>query len=271
MSGNVKRVLSSIVLFPIVLGIFIWGNQYVIDVFVSIVAIRCLYELFNAFKHKGYHPVEPLGYLAALSICFLHIIPVQHILLLIGAIIVITIVVSFGLIITKTTKTQVPDVSITFFAVSYIVLFLMFVSFIRNNMENGIWLIWYIFIAAWGTDIFAYETGRAIGKHHFTDISPKKTLEGCVGGIIGSTIGIIIYTVILNHYVGLHMNIALMIISGILLSIIGQIGDLAASAIKRYVGIKDFSNLIPGHGGMLDRIDSLIFIAPFAYFIFFLI
>ena len=78
----------------------------------------------------------------------------------------------------------------------------------------------------------------------------------------------ILYTVLLNNFAGAEINIALITITGIILSIIGQIGDLSASSIKSYAGIKDFSDLIPGHGGMVDRVDSVIFIAPFAYFLF---
>lgn len=271
MSSGLKRVLSSAILLPTVLAIFILGNEYVIDVFVAIVAARCIYELFNAFKQKGLHPVEPLGYIAAFAICFLHIIPKENILILIGAILAITILVSFILIILRKKKTDIIDVAITFFSIFYIVIFLIFVSLLSNNIENGKWLVWYIFLTSWMTDVFAYLVGRSIGKHHFTDISPKKTIEGCIGGILGAAISIIIYTVILNKCLNLNINYLVVIISGVCLSIISQIGDLAASTIKRYVGIKDFSNLIPGHGGMLDRIDSLIFVAPFVYFLFILI
>lgn len=137
-----------------------------------------------------------------------------------------------------------------------------------REMENGKFLIWYVFISSWLTDVFAYCTGKTIGKHHFTDISPNKTIEGCIGGTVGSTLCMILYTVLLNNFAGAEINIALITITGIILSIIGQIGDLSASSIKRYAGIKDFSDLIPGHGGMVDRVDSVIFIAPFAYFLF---
>ncbi len=266
-----KRVLSSIIIVPTVFAVFVFGNKYVMDCFISIIAVRCIYELFNAFKQKGFHPVETLGYLAALSICFLHVFSREYILLLIGAILILTIVISFILIITKKAKTDVADVAITFFSVCYIVIFLMFIPILCSNIENGRWLVWYIFIAAWFTDVSAYEVGKTIGKHHFTEISPNKTIEGCIGGVIGSVIGILLYTLFLNKYVNFEMNYFIAAGAGIFLSIIGQIGDLAASAIKRYVGIKDFSNLIPGHGGMLDRIDSLIFIAPFVYFLFLLI
>ena len=146
----------------------------------------------------------------------------------------------------------------------------MFVSIIRE-MENGKWLVWYTFIASWMTDVFAYLVGKAIGKHHFTDVSPKKTIEGCVGGVVGAVICMMLYTVILNNFTDMNINYIIIFFAGIILSIISQIGDLSASVIKRYAGVKDYSNLIPGHGGMLDRIDSLIFIAPFVYFTLLLI
>lgn len=262
-----KRFFSALIILIIVLIVFIFGNTLIVDIFTSLTALLCIYELFHAFEQKGHHPVYWIGYVAAASISFIHLMPKEHILVLIGAIISITILVSFILVITKKTKTNVLDIAITFFGVCYIVLFLMFVPLIRG-MENGIFLIWYIFITSWMTDIFAYETGRAIGKHHFTEVSPNKTIEGCIGGAVGSVVCMIAYTLILNQFFGFNINCLIILIVGIILSIIGQIGDLSASAIKRYSGIKDYGDLIPGHGGMMDRIDSMIFIAPFAYLLF---
>lgn len=260
-----KRVLSALVLLPTVLLVFILGNKYVVDIFMSLIALRCIYELFHAFEQKGHHPVKWVGYISAISIMFIHIIPQQYELYLIGAIIPISMLLLFILVIAK--KTNVIDIVITFFGICYVVLFLMFMSIIRE-MENGKFLIWYVFITSWITDVFAYLVGCAVGKHHFTDISPNKTIEGSIGGTLGCTICLIIYTVLINKFAGLNISLIWITLGGIVLSIIGQIGDLSASCIKRYAGIKDFSDLIPGHGGMLDRNDSVIFIAPFAYLLF---
>ena len=135
-------------------------------------------------------------------------------------------------------------------------------------MPKGNLLIWYVLFAAWGTDIFAFFVGKLIGKHKFSKVSPKKSIEGCIGGIIGAVVLILIYTYVINTFWNMNYSYLIMTIVAIGLSIIGQLGDFAASSIKRHVDIKDYSNLIPGHGGMLDRIDSLLFIAPFAYAIF---
>ena len=117
------------------------------------------------------------------------------------------------------------------------------------------------------TDIFAYLVGITIGKHKISEISPKKSIEGCIGGIVGCVLFFVGYTYYLNT-LGFELNYILMGIIGIVTSVISQIGDLAASSIKRYCEIKDFGNIMPGHGGILDRFDSIILIAPFIYMFF---
>ena len=144
----------------------------------------------------------------------------------------------------------------------------MFIPLIRENLANGKILIWYVFLTAWGTDIFAYLIGKRFGKHKFSKVSPKKSIEGCIAGILGAVIIALIYTVAINSIFEVQYSYVFIGIITAILSIAGQLGDFAASSIKRYVDIKDYSNLIPGHGGMLDRIDSLIFLAPFAYALF---
>ena len=211
-----------------------------------------------------------IAYIAALSIAFIHIIPSEMILKLIAAIIPISILVLFSQIIASNMKYNIKDIAITFFGICYIVIFLMYIPIIRETI-NGRITIWYVFIAAWGTDIFAYLIGRKFGKHKFSKISPNKSIEGCIAGVIGSVISMLLYTFVCNTYLGMNFNYYYIMIIGVVLSLVGQIGDFAASSIKRYTGIKDFSNLIPGHGGMLDRIDSVIFIAPFAYFLLMLL
>jgi len=203
-------------------------------------------------------------------IAFIHIIPIEKIIPILGVIVPSTILIMFIHVVLSNNKINIKDISITFFGIIYIAVFLMFIPLIRGH-ENGRLLIWYVMFAAWMTDTFAYLIGMKFGKHKFSQISPKKSIEGCIAGTVGATIIILIFTYICNTYWGLNMSYAYIAFVAIILSVIGQIGDLAASSIKRYVGIKDFSNLIPGHGGMLDRFDSVIFIAPFAYILLCLI
>lgn len=110
-----KRILSSAVLLPIVLIVFILGNKYVVDVFMGIVALRCTYELFHAFEQKGHHPVKWVGYLAAIAIMFIHVIPQKYSLITVAAILPVSILLLFILVLTKKTNTNVIDIAITFF------------------------------------------------------------------------------------------------------------------------------------------------------------
>ncbi|MCL2383401.1 MAG: phosphatidate cytidylyltransferase [Oscillospiraceae bacterium] len=176
----------------------------------------------------------------------------------------VIITLLFGQVIGSGMKTTVTDIIITVFGICYIVGFMLFIPLI-HSAEHGKFLIWYIFLAAWGTDTFAYFVGVKFGKHKFTKASPKKSIEGSIGGTVGAVIICLIYTLIINGYTDVYITYWYIAIVAFVFSILGQLGDLAASCIKRYAEIKDFSELIPGHGGVLDRIDSILFLGPFAY------
>lgn len=266
---NFKRIATIVLGLPIVIALLIFANKYIIDALFAIVTIISLYEYFNAFKGKA-NPVKWVGYVAAVIIAFIHIIPKECILPIITIAIPTIIIILFFHIIVTNMKITLNDIMITFFGICYVVLFTMFLPIIRE-MENGVILIWYVFIASWGTDIFAYLIGKSFGKHKFSKVSPNKSIEGCVSGLIGAIILCLIYTYIVNNYLGMSISYVFILIMSTILSLLSQIGDFSASCIKRYVDIKDYSNLLPGHGGMLDRIDSVIFIAPFAYLLLTLI
>ena len=260
---DLKRVSSTVLGLPMVIIVLLLGNKYVIDVALAIVAVIALHEYFNAFSK--YKPIKWIGYLSAMSISLIHIIPEDMLLKTIALVIPVIVIVLFMQLVIKNMKISIIDIAITLFGICYIVLFILFIPLMAGE-ENGKIYIWYIFIISWGTDIFAYLVGKRFGKHKFSKISPNKSIEGCVAGIVGAVVLALIYTFFVNKFASVHVisYVAITIVA-IILSIVGQFGDFSASSIKRFVGIKDFSNLIPGHGGILDRIDSLIFIAPFAY------
>ena len=269
---NVKRLVSGLVLFPIVAIVLVFGNQYIVDVAIAIIAIMSLHEFYKAFRTSGKaNPIEWLGYLSAALISLIHVIPITWTVKTIGLILPIAILILFLYVIITKLKVNITDIAVTLFGIFYIVIFLMYIPIIREDLPNGKILVWFVLFAAWGTDIFAYLIGKNFGKHHFTEISPNKTIEGCVGGIVGGIILLTGYAAICQLAFGVEYNYFYVVVIALVLSILSQIGDLAASAIKRYTGIKDFSHLIPGHGGMLDRIDSIVFIAPFAYFLLMLL
>ncbi len=156
---------------------------------------------------------------------------------------------------------KLEDAMVTMLSLFYIVFFSFHVFLVDGIAEYRI-LIWLIFITAFGTDIFAYFTGYAIGKHKLCPtISPKKTIEGAVGGALGSLILCAIFAKFFVPDLLLHC-----IAIGLLGGIISQFGDLTASIFKRKMGIKDYGKLIPGHGGIMDRFDSIMFTAPLVYY-----
>ena len=131
-------------------------------------------------------------------------------------------------------------------------------------VEMGQYLFYLIFIGAWCTDSFAYFVGVAIGKHKLIEkVSPKKTVEGAIGGILGAVIGFLVYGICLSYFVeGLQVNYVGMAISAAFIAVVSQLGDLVTSFIKREQEIKDYGKVLPGHGGIMDRFDSIIAVAP---------
>ena len=192
---KLKRILSGIIGLPIVALILILGNIFVIDAFFAIVALIAIHEYFNSFKEK-HKPVKWIGYMSCILIAFLHIIPEEHYLITLALSICISIAILFIQVVFSNMKTTVEDIMITFFGMIYVVLFLSFIPLLQG-IENGKFLIWFILIAAWGTDTCAYFVGCKFGKHKFSKISPKKSIEGCIGGTVGSIILGLLYTYVL--------------------------------------------------------------------------
>ncbi len=164
-------------------------------------------------------------------------------------------------------KYNANQVMNTYFSFIYAPVMLSFV-FLTRQLENGIYLVWMIFISSWVSDTFAYLVGVMIGKHKLAPaLSPKKSIEGAVGGIAGAAAVGALFGFYLDNKIGtLNLAVTLAIV-GAAGSVISQVGDLAASAIKRNHDIKDYGKLIPGHGGIMDRFDSVIFTAPITYFL----
>lgn len=130
-----------------------------------------------------------------------------------------------------------------------------------GDFSMGCALIWLTFIGTWASDTFAYFIGSSMGRHRLCpDISPKKSVEGFIGGIIGT----MICMGALGSWFGFSLPV--MLVLGFFTAVIGTLGDLVESCFKRYVGIKDSGNIIPGHGGVLDRFDSMMFTAPLVYY-----
>ena len=154
-----------------------------------------------------------------------------------------------------------------FFGVFYVAVMLSYI-YMTRLLPGGVFTVWLVFICSWGCDTCAYCVGMLIGKHKMAPVlSPKKSVEGGIGGIAGAALIGALYALAVNHWGNAGASVATFAIIGAVGGAISQIGDLAASAIKRYHNIKDYGKLIPGHGGILDRFDSVIFTAPIIYYL----
>lgn len=160
-------------------------------------------------------------------------------------------------------RIKFSGLALTLFGAFYVG-YLFSYAFLLRHLDHGFFYLLLAFLLAWATDIGAYAFGRMFGKHKLAPaLSPNKTKEGALGGILSSLVVSVIAFMIVP---GVESTVAQAAILGVLASIAGQLGDLVASAIKRQTGIKDFGNLLPGHGGVLDRFDSFLLVAPLVYY-----
>lgn len=164
-------------------------------------------------------------------------------------------------------KYQTDQVTVAFFGVFYVAVMLSYLYQVRC-MPDGKYLVWLVFFGSWGCDTCAYCTGMLIGRHKLAPVlSPKKSIEGAVGGTAGAAVLGFLYAVVFGSSMLEVSNPQLACaLACAIAAVISQIGDLAASAIKRNHQVKDYGHLIPGHGGILDRFDSMLFTAPAIYF-----
>lgn len=168
-------------------------------------------------------------------------------------------------------KEMVISVSVTFFGVAYFGALGVYFLRLREQGDNGSWYLLWLFVATWAYDTGGYFAGRFWGRHHFAPLaSPKKSVEGCIGGFALTLLALFLLWKLVPFFAGTFSLVDVLALSA-LLSFFGQVGDLVESVIKRSLKAKDSGSLLPGHGGIFDRIDSLLFNAPvlFYYLVFF--
>lgn len=253
------RLISGIVLVIIALATIISGSWILFFTLlaVSLIGMR---EIYKVMKVSDEHVtvLELVGYLGAV----LYYIAMKAdfgnygTMAIIISMILILFVYVFGY-----PKYHAEQVMAAFFGVVYVAVMLSFI-YLTRSLPDGKFLVWLIFLCSWGCDTCAYCVGMLIGKHKMAPVlSPKKSIEGAVGGVAGAALLGVIYAAATQ---GKMAEYALICAVGALIS---MVGDLAASAIKRNQNIKDYGKLIPGHGGILDRFDSVIITAPVIYYL----
>ncbi|MBP3889178.1 MAG: phosphatidate cytidylyltransferase [Cellulosilyticum sp.] len=257
------RVMTSVVGIPLVIAVIIIGNPLLKYVIMA-ASLIALYEFYGVVK-KQQHPIVCIGYIAVV----IHYLAFDWVMANYFIFISLVTMISLVVLVIRYPKYSIIDVGLTIFPIIYAALLFGYLVLLRN-VPNGHFWVWLIAISAWGSDTFAYFTGKSIGKHKLAPVlSPKKTIEGSIGGVVGAGLLAYIYTIIYTQFWAFEVREQMLwiIIAAILGAIISQFGDLAASAVKRYYNQKDYGYILPGHGGILDRCDSLLFVAPVIYMV----
>ncbi len=260
------RIISAIIMLPLLLLVYFGGIW--LKMAVIIVSVIGLHEFYKGFEAEGVKPCFPIGIGAVILLYIFHTVNASAengldsgVLYMLWFFLVTAASMIYGF---KVEERKTEDMAATVLGICYVPFFFHFAVLIDecDYAHNYIWLV---FIIAFCTDIFAYFTGMLIGKHKLCPtLSPKKTIEGAIGGMVGA----MVFSVFFGHFFlepghALNVHFLLMTLIG---SVLSQLGDLSASAFKRQMGIKDYGKLIPGHGGILDRFDSVLFVAPYLYF-----
>ena len=253
------RLLSGIVLVAVALLTIISGGYVLFFTLlgISLIGMQELYKVMKV-REDHFNALEIAGYFGAVIYYVLMSLDFEKYGMM--GVIISFMMFMFVYVFTYP-KFKAEQVMPAFFGVVYVAVMLSFI-YLTRNLPDGKFLVWLIFLCSWGCDTCAYCVGMLIGRHKMAPIlSPKKSVEGGVGGVAGAALLGAIYAAATG---GKIAEYALIRAVGALIS---MVGDLAASAIKRNQGIKDYGKLIPGHGGILDRFDSVIFTAPAIYFL----
>ena len=257
------RLLSGIVLVAVLILTVGMGGPVLYTVLLAASLIG-LMELYRTVKVQN-QALGVVGYLGAIGY---YILMYQNKMEYIMPLIILVLMLAMAVYVFAYPKFVAEQVMTVFFGVIYVAVMLSFVYQTRC-LPDGMVMVWLIFLSSWGCDTCAYCVGMLIGKHKMSPkLSPKKSVEGAIGGVVGAALLTVIYGMIFKNAMGVTtQHVWIMAAISAVGALISMVGDLTASAIKRNYEIKDYGKLIPGHGGILDRFDSVIFTAPMIYFL----
>lgn len=265
MSSLKKRVITAVICVPLII-LFLLSPIYVVIAVVMAASLIGLHEYYRATGLRKNPELCVIGFLAAIVIPLAGFLKPHTVMTLVY----IYVMIIFTLILVGHKTVKFADAALLPVGLIYIPYFLSHIIYIRN-MEYGAIYIWLVFIGAFMTDTFAYFVGCGIGgKKLCPGISPKKTVSGAVGGLVGCALCFLIFGLVINGFFsgtigGQTLSLARLFLLGLISAVVSEIGDLIGSVIKRQYDIKDFGTLLPGHGGILDRCDSIITVAPMIF------
>jgi len=251
------RLISGLLAIPIVfLGVYLGGVWFLVGAW--LIAMIAGWEFGEMMKAGGYH-TTPFITLALITLLLADSYqwPDTQLQLIVTVIIPALIWQLFH----KKTDSPTADWALTIMGGFYVGMGLAHLVALRQLVDGAVWVT-IVFLSTWGADTLAYFVGRQFGKHKiWPRHSPKKTVEGFAGGILGGVIGALLVGIVFPHILGPRL-----VMIGAIIPIVAFFGDICESMLKRDTGVKDSSNLFPGHGGFLDRIDSLLFVSIVVYY-----
>lgn len=256
-----KRIITSLVALCILIPVLFLSHTFVLPLGIAVVSVIALYEMYKCIgKGKMIAFTVPAYIFAAVSPFLYRYLDFNIAYGLIAFICAIAYVMYlFTLTVFMKGKVTFAEVGELFLVSVYIVAALNAIIDVRDFAGGGKYLYILIFAGAWITDIFAYFSGMLFGKHKLIpEVSPKKTIEGSIGGTLFCILSFVVFGLIVDKFFSMNANFVFLAISGLVVSVLAQVGDLIMSVIKRQYGVKDYGKIFPGHGGVLDRFDSIL-------------
>ena len=258
------RILTAIGMAVVGIPILIFSDTIAFPIALAILSLFAVYEMLRVIGFDKKYFVSIPAYLMALGFpfgaYFVGEWRINYILILAAALFAYLFYLFYVAVFMRG-KLKFSEVGEAFAAVAYVVASFTSMAVLRY-MQAGIWLFVMLLVCAWGSDVFAYFTGVLFGKHKLIpEISPKKTVEGSIGGIVCASLLLVLFGFIVSKVSDYTPNYIVLAVAGVVLSASSQIGDLIASLIKREHDVKDYGKIFPGHGGVMDRFDSVMSIA----------
>lgn len=257
-----QRIITAVLAFFVLLPVLIFSDTFIFPLGLAVCAVLSVWEMFACVGLKNaWLFTAPMYVLGAAFPFLIRYLPDRDLLapIAICAAVVWTLY-AFTVLIFSHGKYPLEAVFVASFSLFYIFIGFNAILFIHDCEPGGKYLYYICFLGAWITDIFAYFCGRAFGKHKLIpDVSPKKTVEGSIGGTVFCILVMVIFGFVVEKLVPeISANLLIFAVAGVLIAVVSQIGDLSMSVIKRKYGVKDYGFIFPGHGGVLDRFDSVI-------------
>lgn len=261
------RILTGLVAFIIFLPFLIFSDTIAFPIAMAVCGVISVFEMIHCIGlHKNLFLSIPLCLVAAAAPFCLRYLGIETTLPAALAVILLLLLYVLAVTTFSKGKVAVTESSTALMTAIYIIAGFSAMVYLHDFHQGGKYLYLLTFIGAWVPDTFAYFTGMLFGKHKLIpDVSPKKTVEGAIGGVVFCVLAFIGFALIYNHVLiaeeGKLLPIWLMAIIGLVTAVVSMVGDLTMSLIKRHYGIKDYGKILPGHGGFLDRFDSVIAVA----------